>query len=286
MVKVETTARFFTHDSLPTESVEKHHDTAVILHLYYPDLWEETSLYLRNIEGDFDLFVSIPEDVDFAEQKIFEGHRDTYIYRCENRGRDIAPFLEILSSIIDRQYKYVLKIHTKKTRHRQDGDIWRHDLMEKLLGSKMLVQKIKVTFESNLNTGVIAPQGHVLPLSFNLGANEPKVRKLAEIINIPYTGAQFQFVAGSMFWFRPLALKQLLSLKLSRNDFEPEQGQLDGTLAHALERFLGLLLVSSGFRIVETGEKTETDKDYRFTRQPIFLIRIFNRFKAMIKVFF
>ena len=43
----------------------KHSDTCVILHLYYPDMWNEIRSYLSNLGEQFDLFVTIPYEVDF-----------------------------------------------------------------------------------------------------------------------------------------------------------------------------------------------------------------------------
>ncbi len=62
----------------------------------------------------------------------------------------------------------------------------------------------------------------------------------------------FEFVAGSMFWFRPQALAGLAALAVEPGEFEPEAGQRDGTLAHALERFVGFAVAAAGFRIAET----------------------------------
>lgn len=232
--------------------VKKRHDTAVILHLYYPDLWDGIYALLANLDGDFDLFISVPFDVDFSTQDILKQHLDTYILRCKNRGRDIAPFFTVFSVIYPLQYKYVLKIHTKRSPHRRDGDIWRNDLLSKLIGSRKLVQEVKDTLDARPEVAIIAPQGHVVHSSSFLESNADYIKRLAEKINIRYD-EDFIFVAGSMFWLRPSAFKKLLPLSLAPNDFEPEKGQLDGTLAHAIERFFGLLTLSSGLTIIEIG---------------------------------
>jgi len=250
----------------PFGAVIKRHDTCVILHLYYPDLWEEISNYLANLGGDYDLFVSIPYEIDFPAEKILKEHKYTHIYRCENRGRDIAPFLTILTNVYPLRYRYICKIHTKRSPHREDGDLWRKDLLNKILGSRDVIQQAKQLLDTQPDVGIVAPRGHVLPSTFYLSANEKHLKRLAAIANIPYNGEEFPFVAGSMFWFRPAAFYPLVGLPITLNDFEPEQGQKDGTLAHAFERFFGLLIQATGFRIAEIGNNTHTENplNYRF----------------------
>ena len=58
------------------------------------------------------------------------------------------------------------------------------------------------------------------------------------------------FVAGSMFWFRPDALLLFSSLT-SPEEFEPELGQIEGTLAHALERLTIIAARGAGYDFVE-----------------------------------
>jgi lipopolysaccharide biosynthesis protein len=63
---------------------------------------------------------------------------------------------------------------------------------------------------------------------------------------------RFHFPAGSMYWFRVEVLRPLLSDSLvSLDDFEMEAGQLDGTLAHAIERVIGCLASRQGWKMEE-----------------------------------
>jgi lipopolysaccharide biosynthesis protein len=99
-------------------------DTAVILHLYYPDLWDEIAVS-RRAGDDFRLLVTIPWEVDIRDAVVLDRVPSARIVRCENRGRDIAPFLAMLRTVYPLGFKYICKIHTKRSRHREDGVKWR-----------------------------------------------------------------------------------------------------------------------------------------------------------------
>ncbi len=55
-----------------------------------------------------------------------------------------------------------------------------------------------------------------------------------------------------MFWARPEVLLPLADLGLAAEDFGPETGAVDGTLAHAVERYLGVLAASQGLAVIES----------------------------------
>ena len=65
-------------------------------------------------------------------------------------------------------------------------------------------------------------------------------------------GVAFTYVAGSMFWARVDALSPLARIALRDKDFEEEEGLVDGTTAHALERCLPIAARVGGFRVAET----------------------------------
>jgi lipopolysaccharide biosynthesis protein len=242
----------------PFEKILKQHDTAVILHIYYPELWDEINSYLLNLQGQFDLFVSVPNSVKFDTTNILQHFPQAHIYRCENRGRDIAPFIKIFKAIYSANYQYICKIHTKKTTHRENGEQWRQDLLNKLLGSSTIVKEARKTLDSNIKVGFLAPRGHVLSGRQYMAKNEKNIVKLAQEARIDYQiQDDFAFVAGSMYWFKPLALAPLVFMDIKDEDFGKEEGLKDGTLAHAFERFIGLLVLKNGFQIMEIGHHTK-----------------------------
>lgn len=234
------------------EKFDKRSDTCVILHLYYPEMWDELSSYLMNIGGMFDLYITIPFEVQLSEQDVRVKFPEAHIIRCENHGRDVAPFLVIFSAVSKMGYRYICKIHTKRSRHISVGSQWQADMLQKLLGSREIISQIKEAFDRHSEWGIIAPGGHVVPHDYFWRENAANVMKLAQAAGIPTNSIDFTYVAGSMFWFRPEALSVLTSLEISQENFEQEQGQIDGTLAHALERFFGMAAKHSGFLIAES----------------------------------
>jgi len=242
----------------------KKHDTAVILHVYYPELWDEIASYLENLTLNFDLFVSIPQTVEFSRDQVLAKYPQAFIYNCPNRGRDIAPFIKLFAEIDQLNYQYICKIHTKKSTHREDGDCWRKEIFNELLGSKQNIQNIKSHLDRQ-NVGIIGPRNNLLSTELFIGGNQQLVNDLADKLNLLYWGESFNFVAGSMFWCKPGAISPLLQLNLKDEDFPVESGQIDGTLAHAIERFFGLIAHKHGYQVLQTGTFSETvTKNYQY----------------------
>jgi lipopolysaccharide biosynthesis protein len=59
--------------------------------------------------------------------------------------------------------------------------------------------------------------------------------------------APLDFPSGSMFWIRTASLQPLVDLDLSFDEFDEEDGQLDGTLAHAIERLYFYVCERAGY---------------------------------------
>ena len=223
---------------------------AVVLHLYYPDLWDEVLGYLSNLGERFDLFVSLCSDTaGDVEQHIRNAVPDVRVRYLANRGRDVAPFVELLTTGALAGYELVCKIHSKKSLHRGDGDRWRGTLLHQLLGAPEIISEIRDVFDADPAVGILGPGDQLDRREESWGSNRERMVELAAAMGLDESDVSLSFFAGSMFWFRPAAFDALAGLGLGIGDFESEEGQLDGTLHHALERMFPLAVRASGYRV-------------------------------------
>ena len=211
-------------------------------------MWPYFINKIKRLDINYDLLVTMPSVNGPLEDKIKRDKPDVKIIYVENHGRDVWPFLRAMESIgnITESYQSVLKIHSKKSKHRADGGDWLDDLTDSLIPQKG-VKNILETL-ANESTGIIGPKGHYLPLAVNLPANGLNIKELLrkrysyfktrKVLNSSYS---YGFFAGTMFWARMSAIKPVIDLGLKYHDFDNESGQIDGTMAHAIERVFCLI---------------------------------------------
>lgn len=222
----------------------------VVIHAWHMDVFDEIIELLLNSGLSWRVIVTTATEHKNTIQEKLVAARMTYeLLVVENRGRDILPFLHVANRLIQEGVSVVLKLHTKKSLHRSDGQAWRRELTNRLTCASR-AEALFSAFERQPDLGLIAPEGHVLPLNFYWGANAENVAHLAMRMGIPEPRVESEtFISGSMFWVRLEALRPLLDAQLGIFEFEAESGQVDGTLAHAVERTIGLCIGAAGFRI-------------------------------------
>jgi lipopolysaccharide biosynthesis protein len=232
---------------------------AIIVHLHYGDLLGHISDYLHNVPEAVDLYFSVREGAFNKIRRAIKSRFPTAtVVSYPNHGRDVLPFLHILTHIRGFGYEVICKIHSKKSRHREDGDRWRDDVFDRLLGSASRIEACLNLIRAG--NGVVAPAGHLLSGATYWGSNARRVTELALQMQCPLEWIQdFVFPAGTMFWFQPKALEPLLGLGLQPRDFEDEAGQVDGTTAHAVERLIGLSARKAGLSVIATPDGTADD---------------------------
>lgn len=223
---------------------------AVVIHAFYPEVFREILAGLAGLDGPHKLFVTTIPDLAPGMRAILDEHGFPYeLLARENRGRDVAPFLAALQPVAAQGFGFVLKLHTKRSPHRKDGDQWRQE-MYACLANPAQIRWILEAMRGAPTVGMVGPLDHVVPMTTNWKLNRERVRELAARMGIGRVDAKRDtFIAGTMFMARVEALEPLVRLGLGPGDFEPESGQVDGTLAHALERAFSYAVRAAGFQI-------------------------------------
>jgi lipopolysaccharide biosynthesis protein len=241
-------------DGLPAEAPLTMSGATVLVlaHVHYPELWRDISDRLVRIPMEYDLVVTVTRGAaESAIPSITRHHPNAQILVVPNRGRDWGPALEAVRAGLVSGYDAVVKVHTKKSEHRVDGSGWRLELLDGVLESPAHVQRIVDLLKTDPSVAVVAPARNIAGAE-SWGSDLGIVSMLAETLPMPVAADDVKFPAGSMFWCRPWLLERLLDFGVTRDHFELEGGQLDGTMAHALERMIGVLSHAAGADVIDT----------------------------------
>ena len=231
---------------------------AVVCHMFHPEVAAEAALYMRNLPFPADLKLSTDtEDKRTALEAVFASWAQgtVEIRVLPNRGRDIAPKLVGFADA-HRTYEYVLHLHSKQSKHADFLAPWRTYLYRALLGSPAVVRSVFEVFNQVPDLGMVAPQ-HFEPVRrwLDWRGNLKVAQALAARVGIELQpDATLDFPSGSMFWARTAALRPLLDLDLTAEDFPEEAGQVDGTLAHAIERLYFHVCEAAGYRWLKVAD--------------------------------
>jgi lipopolysaccharide biosynthesis protein len=254
----------------------KNADIAVLIHLYYPELWPIFASKIKQIpKNSYDLFVSIPKEKSYIKKTILSEFKDANIFTVPNRGRDVLPFIMIARNLSSAGYKKVLKIHSKKSTHRTDGNVWLNQMLESLLPNKPKVLEKVITTLDDPRVGVIGPEEQYISLPVNFDANSIHIQ---EIINhlidaeaslkIDVKRGEYGFFAGTMFWARLDAIDDIFRVSQKISNYELEKGQIDGTYAHALERVFTLYPELTNRKIYEVSKEGVRELEYKTKNIP------------------
>ena len=167
--------------------------------------------------------------------------------------------------VIHQEIDYFIKIHTKKSLHRSDGDQWRNELFSTLLSKNFFLYTL-ISFLNSEKVQMSAPSTQIVPINYYWGSNEKNVMNLCDKLNIDTTNlCSYKFVAGTMFMAKLeifTLIKDLYLYEEKALDFELEAGQTDGTLAHALERLFGILVYEKNNEILAYGVNNQKSFKY------------------------
>jgi lipopolysaccharide biosynthesis protein len=127
--------------------------------------------------------------------------------------------------------------------------------VQALAGDRAKLGQIAQGFAQDPGLGMVYPDPpRTLYPALRWTRNLRLAEQLAARLGLPDLppDAGLDFPAGSMFWARQAALAPMLRAGLTAQHFAPEQGQEDGTLAHACERLLGVVCQSQGYHLARS----------------------------------
>ena len=237
--------------SVAAQRMSDQRPIAALVHIFHEELADEMRRYLERIPSRVDVFISTTDSKKKVKiEKTFAnwdlGAVDVQI--VANRGRDLAPILVRFKDVI-RSYDLMLHMHSKRSSHSPDSFLWRRYLFETLFGDVPTIESLLDAFRQNQTLGMVGASHFAQIRNFiSWGLNFKKARELGDRIGFELKErGPLDFPSGSMFWARTAALRPLIDLDLTEDDFEIEQGQLDGTLAHVIEHLFYYCCEWAGF---------------------------------------
>lgn len=248
---------------LPTEFKKEtlnNKKIALVIHVYFDDILDQTRHYISSMPNYADIYITT--DTTEKKEKIENAYADLKFNKLEvrliqNRGRDVSSLLVGVKDVI-MDYDIVCFAHDKKTAQVSPGTLgnsFAYKCFENTLSNKVYVENIIATFNENPRLGMLTPpepnHGPFFPtIGFEWGPNYDITKKLAKKLNLTVPiSVDKQPVApfGTMFWFRPKAMKPLYDYDWEYKDFPPEPNGIDGTLLHAIERIYPFIIQQSGY---------------------------------------
>jgi lipopolysaccharide biosynthesis protein len=234
-------------------------DLAIVVHVYYPDLWDELVQTISEAALPHDLFVTYTDQGDLTEDLTAQVHAafpQARVIAMPNHGRDIFPFVHLINSGLLSPYRAACKIHTKKSPHRQDGDDWRRHLIAGLLPGAETQALLRRFLDDPQAALWVADGQHYTDIRW-WGSNQQATADLLARVEVRMDEEHLSFPAGSMYWLKPLLISMIRGMQLDQDDFELEIGQVDGTTAHAFERAIGYIIAAGGQKIRQSAELRE-----------------------------
>jgi FMN phosphatase YigB (HAD superfamily) len=176
--------------------------------------------------------------------------------------------VEFSEQLLD--YDLMCHVHSKKSLYSgREQTQWFDYLNQYLFKDKHVVKSILRLFDGNKTLGMYYPTTFWMMPSWvnHWTCNKTVARDFVDNWGIDITENFVNYPVGGMFWARPDAIRPLLEQKFSYDDFPEEPLPNDGSWLHALERSLGLLAETRGYKqfyYYPPAGKFTTDKSHIF----------------------
>lgn len=226
--------------------------------LFFGHLFDDKSLDLVTLKQDQlrqieHLAFSIPQYRKDLILSTLETFPSAKIYSCENRGRDMYPFLNAMRKSKFSEDSIIVKWHDKKRNHINGKPLSlseRINLLEYCIPNRRSdVSPLAKFMLLNSEISLTTIDGWLLPLALRIGSNKFQISQwaLQENWNWDSIYNDSFFPAGGVFAIKASALTSSKWYKSEHINIEYSYGGIDGTWAHASERWIGVLAGRKGY---------------------------------------
>ncbi len=235
---------------------------AVCVHIYYQEIWDDISIYLRNLRHDFDLFITCRDEIyENTTKTIRLAYPTARTAPFPNIGMDVLPFLMTVHVNKLQEYDAILKLHTKNKKTAERAEQGRI-MYEGLLGTRELCDDIVRVFRDDPHAGIVGPALMLRSANALAYGNRDLINRVLSLLEVKLD--DWRFFAGTMFWISGKALSGISQIYGVLRSLYQDEGPIktggDGALAHTLERVLSAGVVSNGMKFFVT-ERRNVSRD-------------------------
>ena len=222
---------------------------AIVLHLYYQDLWKEFKRKIVPLLNDnTHLYITVNEESEYIDDM---KHFAKELFIVKNKGMDFGPFIYVWNLIKDDGYDYVLKLHGKKSESSSKiwgphfGTIWRNQLVNPIIKDVEKFHTIIDFMKENPFIHMAGSQRHFYDTykeKINDGNRLNSLKSIEKLLQKVNSQEHGCFFAGSIFLVTSNYLKKFFGecdLNDLYEEFEDNYSSGGETLAHGLERVIG-----------------------------------------------
>lgn len=173
----------------------------------------------------------------------------------QNRGRDMSSlFIDLNDVVLDHDYDLICRLHSKKSPqvNPATGNYFKNLMFDSVLASREYTSHLLDFFITHPHVGMsFAPMIHTGYGSmghawFN---NREIFAKILYDLNcqVPTEPHSALAAYGTIFWFRPSALRPMFEDRYSYSQYNEEPNHVDGSLAHGQERAMTYVAQARGY---------------------------------------
>lgn len=256
-------------------------DFLVHIHVFYEEMWQELKEHLTCLNShSSEIWITVPNGSMIQESHILQDFPGAHILHVDNRGYDIAPFVEVLKRVDLSQFRYCIKLHTKRDMPAPahvgcvdvSGSKWRHLLLSFLKKDNLALTL--QAFDRNEKLGMVGHHALICskePEDYRAWAQSRQWIQMLTPCPAPHTS---KFIAGSMFICRAPLMAKYRDI-LADTEFEVPSREHPSTISHAAERLLGHIITAAGYTIRDAYTSTSAKLFFRLKtaiRYPLYLL--------------